>query len=264
MSCGIYKIVNNINNKFYIGKSVNIENRWKQHCYAKDSSPIHVAIQKYGKENFSFYILEECSLEDLNQREIYWINLYSGYEDYNCYNATRGGDGASHPVKISHQQLLEIIDLLKTSNLSFIEIANKFNTSPTTISSINVGKSRRLIDEKYPLRNNNQEQFKIQFTKEQIEKIINTSKSLKEASQKINVSFPTFQKICKYFNIEYTTEAQLYHSIKVYQCNKDTLEIIHEYNSIREAARAMSCNAESIRKALKSKTHISKGFYWKT
>ena len=51
---GIYKIENLINHKVYIGQSIHIERRWKEHCANSTSSVISKAIKKYGKENFSF------------------------------------------------------------------------------------------------------------------------------------------------------------------------------------------------------------------
>ena len=74
MTCGIYKIENLINGKVYIGKSIEIEKRWQKHLNAKDNFLIHKALRKYGKENFSFTILEECSLFDLDAKEKFWIN----------------------------------------------------------------------------------------------------------------------------------------------------------------------------------------------
>ena len=58
--CGIYKITNLYNNKVYIGQSVDIEERWKQHLRAVENPEysIHKAIKKYGIENFSFEIVE--------------------------------------------------------------------------------------------------------------------------------------------------------------------------------------------------------------
>lgn len=96
MRCGIYKITNNINRKVYIGKSKNIEERWTEHKrlsnldeedWKKDhrccQTPIHKAIRKYGVENFSFEVIEETKEEDLNKREIYWIDHYNSYKDRN-------------------------------------------------------------------------------------------------------------------------------------------------------------------------------------
>ena len=74
--CGIYKITNQINGKCYIGQSVNIEKRWKQHCQQAFSvnsicydSYFYRSIRKYGLENFIFEILEECLKEQLNDKQ---------------------------------------------------------------------------------------------------------------------------------------------------------------------------------------------------
>ena len=61
MTIGIYKIENLVNHKVYIGQSIHIEKRWQEHCRPSADSAIAKAIRKYGKENFSFQILEECS-----------------------------------------------------------------------------------------------------------------------------------------------------------------------------------------------------------
>lgn len=95
MSQGIYKITNKINNKIYIGKSTDIEKRWKYHIshynYEREyNKPLYKAFRKYGVENFSFEIIEECLL-DIDEKEKYWINFYNSYK--NGYNATIGGEG---------------------------------------------------------------------------------------------------------------------------------------------------------------------------
>ena len=69
MTCGIYKIENLINGKVYIGQSIEIEKRWQKHLNAKDDFLIHKALRKYGKSNFSFSILEECAINELDARE---------------------------------------------------------------------------------------------------------------------------------------------------------------------------------------------------
>ena len=88
----IYKITNKVNGKSYIGQTrYTIEFRWKQHQHKKDNTYFHNAIKKYGIENFSIEILEECNIEDLNSREIYYIAKYDTFN--NGYNLTIGGDG---------------------------------------------------------------------------------------------------------------------------------------------------------------------------
>lgn len=116
----IYKIYNDINDKVYIGKTVNtLDKRFKQH--KKDSTksrcekrPLYNAMNKYGVEHFYIELIEECELNELSTREIYWIEYYNSYKM--GYNATKGGDG-----KILYDYNL-IIELYK-QGLTVKEIA---------------------------------------------------------------------------------------------------------------------------------------------
>lgn len=89
----IYKITNKINGKVYIGQTIkSIEERWKQHC-SKNSlcKALQSALIKYGMDNFSIECVEECySIDQLNIREIFWINFYNSF--YEGYNLTSGGN----------------------------------------------------------------------------------------------------------------------------------------------------------------------------
>ena len=78
MSCGIYKVTNKITGECYVGSSKNIEKRFKQHkqpCYQirRPNSILYQAFQKYGLNNFSFEIIEECDESALYEREDYYI-----------------------------------------------------------------------------------------------------------------------------------------------------------------------------------------------
>ena len=93
----IYKITNKINQKIYIGQTAKtIEERFQEHIIdAKKQDiknrPLYKAFNKYGIENFSIELIEECANEILSEREIYWIKYFNSY--HNGYNATLGGDG---------------------------------------------------------------------------------------------------------------------------------------------------------------------------
>ena len=94
----IYQIVNDINDKVYVGKTnFSLEKRFKEHC--KDAfnrkyekRPLYSAMRKYGVEHFHIELLEET--DNPEEREKYWIEQKHSYE--NGYNATKGGDGKSY------------------------------------------------------------------------------------------------------------------------------------------------------------------------
>jgi hypothetical protein len=108
----IYSITNLTNNKLYIGKTTqpNPYDRWKQHLQnarsknntTKKSSihsmPIVHAISKYGSDNFKFRVIEECTDDNVNIRESYWIEKYNACGK-NGYNVTLGGEGVKKPRK---------------------------------------------------------------------------------------------------------------------------------------------------------------------
>lgn len=90
----IYRFVNQINQKCYVGQSLNPIKRMKEHLAASkngDKKPLYAAIRKYKEENFIFEILEECSIELLNEREQYWITHFDSYNRRKGYNLTTGG-----------------------------------------------------------------------------------------------------------------------------------------------------------------------------
>lgn len=80
---GIYKITNP-SGKIYIGQTVNIEKRFKEykniHVTIKQQIKIYNSLKKYGSENHIFEIIEECLLEQLDEREIYWGVYYKTLE----------------------------------------------------------------------------------------------------------------------------------------------------------------------------------------
>lgn len=96
----IYKIVNKINGKIYIGKTLKtIQERFNEHCndYKKDRNekrPLYSAMNKYGIENFYIEEVEKCLDSEIDNREKYWIEYYNSFK--NGYNATLGGDGKAY------------------------------------------------------------------------------------------------------------------------------------------------------------------------
>jgi len=87
----IYKTTNLINNKIYIGQDSRNNPE-----YFGSGKILNNAIKKYGKSNFKKEILEECSSkEELNDREIYWINKLNSMDTNVGYNIAIGGHGGN-------------------------------------------------------------------------------------------------------------------------------------------------------------------------
>lgn len=113
---GIYCIENIINGKKYIGQSVNVKDRLYGHK-AKLKSGKHknnhlqFAVNKYGIENFKFYIITECEVEQLDFMECYYISTYKSDNADFGYNTEPGG---SRGLKImSEQTKLKISEALQ-------------------------------------------------------------------------------------------------------------------------------------------------------
>lgn len=184
---GIYKITNNINGHSYIGQSVDILRRWRDHRSKSYTQhyPLQKAFVKYGIDNFTFEVLEECSFEELNEKEQYYILKYDTY--VNGYNATTGGQGGTNnEMKISQKELEEIFDLLANSSLTQKEIAEIYNIGMDTVSDINYGKSRHQIDKQYPIREIHKKKYCLDCGKEIWKDAIRCSICNKIAMRKVH------------------------------------------------------------------------------
>jgi len=123
----IYKTTNCINEKVYIGKSEKLFNK----NYYGSGILLEKAIKKYGKGNFKIEVLEELlTIDELNEREKYWIEYYSD----NSYNLAEGGTGGwttkhySSEQKEAYSKLLSSKRLGKTHTIETIEKLKKMHT----------------------------------------------------------------------------------------------------------------------------------------
>lgn len=93
----IYKSTNNITGKVYIGQTIlTLEKRIKNHLIESKTNkkrPFLTSLKKYGSNNFTFETIDSANnLDELNDKEIYWINYYNSVSP-NGYNVTGGGQG---------------------------------------------------------------------------------------------------------------------------------------------------------------------------
>ena len=134
----IYIITNSINDKVYIGQTIQtLKSRWQAHCrkgsLEEQNMQIKRAIKKYGKENFSIKELERCSIAELDEKEIYYISLYDSYNK--GYNSTKGGKSGTKELKLDIEQQNDCIELYKLG-FSLRDIAKEYNVDKATVKHI--------------------------------------------------------------------------------------------------------------------------------
>lgn len=117
----IYKTTNLLNGKIYIGQdSLNRQN------YLGSGRAISKALKKYGKENFKKEILCNCSSkEELDEKEIYFINLFKSTDRKLGYNISAGGGGALG-IKLSNERK-QIISKANKGKIMSVETRNKIS-----------------------------------------------------------------------------------------------------------------------------------------
>lgn len=196
----IYKITNQINNKIYIGKTIREpQTRWKEHIqYSHQpnryNTPLYQALRKYGPDYFTFEIIEDnlTDINELNEKEKYYINLYHSASHELGYNIAIGGDGGRTSSKLTQQQVNKIIDILSDENnlLSFNDIGQQFNISGSVIRAINQGISWYLPNISYPIRK--YDVTGLSLTRKQYKDIVsdiqNSKLQLQEIAIKYNLS----------------------------------------------------------------------------
>lgn len=199
---GIYKITNKITSQSYIGQSVDISRRWTEHCRVSkaDKSLISKAIAEYGKDNFIFEVLCECNIDELDKNESYYIHYYNTITP-NGYNIENSICGNSRFVK-TDVDILSLIKDIKDSNLTLVEIANKYGVSKSTVTRINKGQTHYDEKETYPLRKTRRNTKELKPTREEFKKLIRTY-SFCEVGRIIGVSESTIRDWCKTFNLPF-------------------------------------------------------------
>jgi group I intron endonuclease len=199
MKKDIYIIKNDINTKVYIGQAINTKERFQGHCKPSaahnENDLVAKAIQKYGKEHFYYEILES-QIEDYNDKEKYYIKQYNSLIP-NGYNILSGGEepplmrGYEHPEAIlSKEDIENLTKDLKETNLSFVELAKKYNfKSNTSIVEFNKGITY-VRDISYPIR---KKVYNGKLTDEDVQDIIKLLK----------YTYRSYINIASQYNMEY-------------------------------------------------------------
>ena len=128
----IYEIVNLVNNKKYIGQTINPINREKQHFTSLQNNKhwnkhLQRSFNKYGEENFDFFIIDSTNnLNELDELESYYIVEIGGFPDTQlCYNNITDSCGSSRTFEAyTHQK--DICDMY-IKEKSALKVYNKYH-----------------------------------------------------------------------------------------------------------------------------------------
>jgi group I intron endonuclease len=156
VTVGIYIVEHVASGRRYVGKSVNVEKRVREHFFpsqvARSSSYLHSAIAKYGREAFVWRLLEECaSAEEAGDREVHWIEAL-GTRAPGGFNLTAGGEGVPGRVlseetkeKIRRSNLGQKRSAETRENVRRSRIGKKLSAAHRAAQS--VGKMGRIVSE---------------------------------------------------------------------------------------------------------------------
>ena len=276
---GIYILKNKITGKVYIGQSIDIEARYKQHLKSYNnrnlalySYPLYVAMRKYGVGAFEFKVLEECSQQELNEKEIYYIKKYNScvhFKNSNGYNLTIGDNSGSHYD-------VNEIRALWNDGLCLSEIAERVGCHHGTVKRIlsKMPEYNRLES----VRRANQ--YGISYPVYQYDlqgNYLTTFRSAVEAGIAVGISAACI-RACLYGKTKYAAGSQwtsikfdkidpiekyLPHTRRVAKLSIDG-ERLAVYSSISEAAREnMIQKSSNISLVCQGKRNVCGGFKWK-
>lgn len=297
----IYKIVNDTNNKIYIGQTVKkIQYRLQEHFrkakkdYSNHKKLTHLsqAIITHGKEHFHIELIEECDLLSVDERERYWIAYYDSYN--NGYNMTIGGQdlplNKGKPVlqyNLEGQYIQTFDNALQAANITelsdnTIRLACRqeiptaggfqwryFSTNfPMQITSIKNSRKNKRKVKQYDLKG----------------KLINNFNSIEEASRYTGINASNISRachtegICKAggfqwrfeeskdipINIEKPKKESKKHKtqLPVIQYSKEH-DFIKEWNTIKEVAETLNIRSSSIINVCENKQKTTGGYYWR-
>lgn len=196
----IYIIRNTINNKVYIGQTrTSVSQRWAEHLrHARyGEQVINRAMRKYGVDKFYIETLEICDIKYLDEREIYYIDLYNSTDKSRGYNVSIGGSTPRFKRKVL--SISDLVHFYVDENFTLEEIANKFKVSRYIIST-------ELKNAGVTIRDRHKSAERVSKIKvEVIKEAIKNTTSLRQAAKYAGIKYSTFRSACIFHHIEYNS-----------------------------------------------------------
>lgn len=204
----IYIIKNTINNKVYIGQTrTSIDQRWKEHIRhaSYGDQIINRAMNKYGVTNFYIEVLECCSIEELDTREVYYIDKFDSTNKSKGYNVSIGGNTPRFKRKpLDIKELKTLYD----KGLTLDKISKMMGVTRYIVTT-----ELRNAGVKIRKRFKSQEVF-TKIPASLVQEAIDNTPSLRQAAKYAGMKYATFRKACIYNHIEYNSPKSAQHPEK--------------------------------------------------
>ncbi len=225
----IYKITNIINNKIYIGQTIqNPRSRWSRHKYNSrvgSTEPLYNAIRKYGDHSFIFEVIcQSFTLENLNYLEEYFISLYKSTEKSFGYNILSGGNNRTHQPESNLKNRLAHLGK-KTSE----DTKNKISLKNKGQIPWNIGLSGYSMPDGHGTN---------------VSKSLTGKKKSKEHKEKLSIARKEYY------------QSNPHHNNKLVIC----LNTGKIYKSVQEAANEFKCKNAHIARVCRNERNAHKGF----
>lgn len=264
MKSGVYKILNKQTGKFYIGSSINIDNRFKQHIRKlnsnnHDNDHLQKSWNKYGISNFTFEIVEYTEIENLIIREQYYLDklLYAdennnkfseiGYNILRCSSNTLGfrfSEESKFKMSLSKSNISKKIDIPDD-----ITIENEIYYIPQEVTNINKDKGNPFYGRKHSDHSK--------------------SKMSKSKTGKDNYFYGTGPMLGREFSKIHRKKISISNSGRNNKNSKPILQfdidnnLIRSWDSSGQASKILKISQGNINQCCNNKRSTAGGYIWK-
>lgn len=240
---GIYAIVNCVNDKVYIGQSMNVQDRLAHHKSSQrhgrhENDHLQKSWNKYGEMHFDFIVLQECEERYLDDLERYYIELFCSMNRAKGYNLESGGNKNK---RMSHETRRKMSESKK----------GKYNGDKNPMYGVHLKHSdewKKKMSERNSGKGNPMYGVHLTISNEQKKKASERFSGNGNPYYGKKHSLETKEKMRKNNKLK-----------KAVMC----VETGIAYDSACEASRQTGVFSDSINKCCHGKQHTAGGFHWK-